>query len=180
MHCRDPYGYALTTSPAAAAAYSRGLLDVLRLRSGALPRARVVGRPRPDVRAGPRGAGPAGPELCAEVDVQARLRRRPPRPRGAPTRAQPRARRGSHVAGRPAAAREAFAEHPLRRAAALDRGAHDRVRGRHRSARGGVGHRRAGAAGLRRRLVVHWAAAFVRQEQGRFDEAMASPVGPGA
>ncbi len=37
MPCRDHYGYALTTSPEAAAAYSRGLLDVLRLKSGALP-----------------------------------------------------------------------------------------------------------------------------------------------
>ena len=37
MPCTDPYGYALTTSPVAAEAYSRGLLDVLRLRQGALP-----------------------------------------------------------------------------------------------------------------------------------------------
>ncbi len=37
MPCRDPYGYALTTGPQAAEAYSRGLLDVLRLREGALP-----------------------------------------------------------------------------------------------------------------------------------------------
>ncbi len=37
LPCRDPYGYALTTGPEAAEAYSRGLVDVLRLREGALP-----------------------------------------------------------------------------------------------------------------------------------------------
>ena len=36
LPCRDPYGYVLTTSPEAADAFSRGLLDVLRLREGAL------------------------------------------------------------------------------------------------------------------------------------------------
>jgi hypothetical protein len=74
MACRDPYGYALTTSPAAAAAYSRGLLDVLRLRSGALPSLAASVAHDPTFALGHAALGLLGFELCAEVDVQARLR----------------------------------------------------------------------------------------------------------
>ena len=35
MHCRDPYGYALTTGVEAADAYTHGVRDLLRLRAGA-------------------------------------------------------------------------------------------------------------------------------------------------
>jgi hypothetical protein len=74
MPCRDPYGYALTTSPAAAAAYSRGLLDVLRLRSGALPSLASSVAHDPTFALGHAALALLGFELCAEVDVQARLR----------------------------------------------------------------------------------------------------------
>jgi len=72
--CRDPYGYELTTSPAAAAAYSRGLLDVLRLQSGALPSLASSVAHDPTFALGHAALGLLGFELCAEVDVQARLR----------------------------------------------------------------------------------------------------------
>ena len=74
MPCRDPYGYALTTSPEAATAYSRGLLDVLRLRSGALPSLAASIAHDPTFALGHASLALLGHELCAEVDVQARLR----------------------------------------------------------------------------------------------------------
>jgi hypothetical protein len=74
MPCLDPYGYELTTSPAAAAAYSRGLLDVLRLRSGALPALASSVAHDPTFALGHAALALLGFELCAEVDVQARLR----------------------------------------------------------------------------------------------------------
>jgi hypothetical protein len=74
MPCRDPYGYPLTTSPAAAAAYSRGLVDVLRLRSGALPSLASSVAHDPTFALGHAALALLGFELCAEVDVQARLR----------------------------------------------------------------------------------------------------------
>jgi hypothetical protein len=74
MPCRDPYGYTLTTSPAAAAAYSRGLLDVLRLRSGALASLASSVAHDPTFALGHAALALLGFELCAEVDVQARLR----------------------------------------------------------------------------------------------------------
>ena len=74
MPCRDPYGHALTTSPAAAAAYCQGLLDVLRLRSGALPALASSVAHDPTFALGHAALALLGFELCAEVDVQARLR----------------------------------------------------------------------------------------------------------
>jgi hypothetical protein len=74
MPCRDPYGYALTTSPAAAAAYSQGLLDVLRLQSRALPSLAASVAHDPTFALGHAALALLGFELCAEVDVQARLR----------------------------------------------------------------------------------------------------------
>ena len=74
MPCRDPYGYALTTSPEAATAYSRGLLDVLRLRSGALPSLAASIAHDPTFALGHASLALLGHELCAEVDVAARLR----------------------------------------------------------------------------------------------------------
>ena len=67
-------------------------------------------------------------------------------------------RSSRHVRGdsRPLVAH--LAAYPLRRAAALHRGADDRVRRGHRGARGGVVDRRARDPGVRRRLVVHRAA----------------------
>ena len=74
MPCRDPYGYALTTSPAAASAYSQGLLDVLRLRSGSLPSLAASIAHDPTFALGHAALALLGHELCAHVDVSARLR----------------------------------------------------------------------------------------------------------
>jgi hypothetical protein len=74
MPSRDPYGYALTTSPEAATAYSRGLLDVLRLRSGALPSLAASIAHDPTFALGHASLALLGHELCAEVDIPARLR----------------------------------------------------------------------------------------------------------
>src|SRR3954464_385268 len=74
MPCQDPYGYALTTSPEAARAYGRGLLDVLRLRAGALPSLAASIAHDPTFALGHASLALLGHELCAEVDVQARLR----------------------------------------------------------------------------------------------------------
>jgi hypothetical protein len=74
MPCRDPYGYALTTSPEAASAYSRGLVDVLRLRSGALPSLAASIAHDPTFALGHASLALLGHELCAEVDIQSRLR----------------------------------------------------------------------------------------------------------
>lgn len=74
MPCIDPYGYALTTSPDAAAAYSRGLIDVLRLRSGALPSLASSIAHDPTFAVGHAALALLGHELCARVDVDARLR----------------------------------------------------------------------------------------------------------
>jgi hypothetical protein len=73
MPCRDPYGYALTTSPEAAAAYSRGLVDVLRLKSGSLPALASSIALDPTFALGHAALALLGHELCARVDVQARL-----------------------------------------------------------------------------------------------------------
>jgi hypothetical protein len=74
MRCRDPYGYALTTSPQAASAYSQGLLDVLRLKSGALPSLAASIAHDPTFALGHAALALLGHELCAQVDTQARLR----------------------------------------------------------------------------------------------------------
>jgi hypothetical protein len=74
MPCRDPYGYALTTSPEAAGAYSRGLLDVLRLRSGALPALAASITHDPTFALGHAALALLGHEMCANVDIPGRLR----------------------------------------------------------------------------------------------------------
>ena len=72
--CRDPYGHALTTSAAAAAAYSQGLVDVLKLRSSALPSLAASVAHDPAFALGHAALALLGFEQCAEVDVRARLR----------------------------------------------------------------------------------------------------------
>src|SRR3954452_2553513 len=71
---RDPYGYALTTSPAAASAYTRGLIDVLRLRSGAVASLAESIAHDPTFALGHAAMALLGHELCAPVDIEARLR----------------------------------------------------------------------------------------------------------
>jgi len=70
----DTYGLALSTSPAAAAAYDRGLLDVLRLRTGALEHLAESIVHDPTFALGHAALALLGHEMCAPVDVAARLR----------------------------------------------------------------------------------------------------------
>ena len=73
MPCRDRYGYALTTSDEAALAYSQGLLDVLRLRDGALASFASSIVLDPTFALGHAALALLGHEMCAPVDVAARL-----------------------------------------------------------------------------------------------------------
>ena len=160
MPCRDPYGYALTTSPEAAAAYSQGLLDVLRLQSGALPSLAASIAHDPTFALGHAALALLGHELCAAGRRPGPAARRlAARRAAAPSASAATCTPSSqHVAGdsRPLVAH--LRRLPAGRAAALDGGADDRLRRRHRGARGGVVDRRARGAGVRRRLVVHRAA----------------------
>lgn len=71
---RDTYGYALSTGPEAAAAYNHGISDLLRLRTGAVDSVArsIVHDPR--FALGHAALALFGHELCAAVDVAARLR----------------------------------------------------------------------------------------------------------
>jgi hypothetical protein len=74
MACQDLYGYALTTSATAAAAYSRGLGEVLMLQQGALPAIAESIVHDPTFALGHAALALVGHEFCANVDVDARLR----------------------------------------------------------------------------------------------------------
>lgn len=74
MSCRDPYGYALTCSPAAGAAYNRGVTDLLRLRAGAEQAVASSVALDPTFALGHATLALLGHELCAAVDVQRRMR----------------------------------------------------------------------------------------------------------
>ena len=74
MPCRDRYGYALTTSDEAALAYSQGLLDVLRLRDGALASFAASIVLDPTFALGHAALALLGHEMCAPVDIGARLK----------------------------------------------------------------------------------------------------------
>ncbi|MFT4083411.1 MAG: pyridine nucleotide-disulfide oxidoreductase [Nocardioides sp.] len=74
MSPRDSYGYALTTATSAAEAYDAGLLDVLRLRTGALDHFAESIVHDPTFALGHAALALLGHELCAPVDVDARLR----------------------------------------------------------------------------------------------------------
>jgi hypothetical protein len=74
MRCRDPYGYPLTTSPEAAAAYNRGLDRLLRLRTGAVEALATSVVHDPTFALGHADLALLGHEMCAPVDVRARLR----------------------------------------------------------------------------------------------------------
>jgi len=71
---RDPYGYALTTGEAAAAAYNRGLLDVLRLRTGAAVHLAEAITHDPTFALGHAALALLGHEMCVPIDVPARMR----------------------------------------------------------------------------------------------------------
>lgn len=70
----DAYGLALSTSSDAATAYNAGLLDVLRLRTGALEHLAESIVHDPTFALGHAALALLGHEMCAPVDVPARLR----------------------------------------------------------------------------------------------------------
>jgi hypothetical protein len=72
--CRDLYGYALSASPEAAAAYNRGVGDLLRLRAGSERSVAASITLDPTFALGHATLALLGHELCAAVDVPARLR----------------------------------------------------------------------------------------------------------
>jgi hypothetical protein len=72
--CRDPYGYALTCSPGAGGAFNRGVVDLLRLRAGAEQSVAAAVAMDPTFALGHATLALLGHELCAAVDIQARLR----------------------------------------------------------------------------------------------------------
>lgn len=74
MPCRDVYGYSLCTSAPAAAAYNRGLVDILRLRAGAVEHFAESIAHDPTFALGHAALALLGHEMCAPVDVPARLR----------------------------------------------------------------------------------------------------------
>lgn len=74
MPCRDLYGYSLTTSPDAAAAYARGVRDLLCLRTGAAQSMAVAVTLDPTFALGHSALALLGHEMCVSVDIPARLR----------------------------------------------------------------------------------------------------------
>jgi Tfp pilus assembly protein PilF len=74
MPCRDPYGYALSCSSEAGAAYRRGVVDLLRLRAGAEQSVAAAVALDPTFALGHATLALLGHELCAAVDVRARVR----------------------------------------------------------------------------------------------------------
>jgi Tfp pilus assembly protein PilF len=75
MYPVDPYGLRLSTSPVAAAAYNEGLLEVLRLRRGALDHFAEAIAHDPSFALGHAVLALMGHEFGAPVDVDARLAR---------------------------------------------------------------------------------------------------------
>lgn len=73
MSCRDSYGYALTTGPEAAAAFDRGLGDLLRLRAGGAEAVATAVALDPTFALGHATLALLGHEMCLNVDVAARL-----------------------------------------------------------------------------------------------------------
>ena len=74
MACRDLYGYPLTTGPAAADSYNRGVGELLALRTGALAPLAASVVHDPGFALGHAALALLGHELCAPVDHVSRLR----------------------------------------------------------------------------------------------------------
>lgn len=74
MPCHDSYGYALTTSPEAAAAYDRGVGELLRLRAGGAGAVATAVALDPTFALGHATLALLGHEMCLAVDLDARLR----------------------------------------------------------------------------------------------------------
>ncbi|WP_395691810.1 pyridine nucleotide-disulfide oxidoreductase [Nocardioides sp.] len=73
MACLDTYGYALTCTDEAGRAYGRGVLDLLRLRSGAVGAVASSVVLDPTFALGHATVALLGHELCAPVDIAARM-----------------------------------------------------------------------------------------------------------
>jgi hypothetical protein len=74
MHCRDRYGLRLTTSDLAAESYNRGVGDLLRLRAGAVEAIAASVVHDPTFALGHAALALLGHDLCAPVDIQGRMR----------------------------------------------------------------------------------------------------------
>jgi hypothetical protein len=73
MRCRDPYGYELTCSPDAARAFNRGVEDLLRLHRGAEQAVATSLALDPTFALAHATLALLGHEMCAAVDVGARI-----------------------------------------------------------------------------------------------------------
>jgi hypothetical protein len=73
MGCRDDYGYPLTTNDAAAAAYNAGVHDLLRLRRDAHVRIASALAHDPTFAVAHADLALLGHEMCVDVDIAARL-----------------------------------------------------------------------------------------------------------
>jgi hypothetical protein len=74
MVCRDRYGYALSCGPEAGAAYNRGIESLLRLGTGAEQAVAASIALDPTFALGHATLALLGHELCAPVDIAARIR----------------------------------------------------------------------------------------------------------
>jgi len=74
MRCRDPYGYELTCSPEAAAAFNRGVEGLLRLQGGAEQGVATALALDPTFAVGHATLALLGHEMCVAVDVDSRMR----------------------------------------------------------------------------------------------------------
>src|SRR5262245_50928864 len=73
QHVADRYGLALSTSPAAAEAYNRGVGALLKVQEGGLPGISESITHDPSFALGHAGLALLGHEYCASVDIDARL-----------------------------------------------------------------------------------------------------------
>ncbi len=173
MSCRDPFGLPLTTSPEAAAVWSRGLLDLLRLREGGAEQVSQALALDPTFALAHSTLALLGHEMCLPVDLPARLRDAQLHARRATDRERAHVHAVvRHVAGDPAPLVAHLVEHP--RDALLLSTAVPTI------AFAGVTEVPEQAWAIVEAAAPaydgHWWSdgllAFMRQEQGRFDEAM--------
>ncbi len=73
VRCSDRYGYVMTSSPEAAAAYARGIEDLLRLRSGSAQAVAAAIALDPTFALGHATLALLGHEMCVAVDIEARI-----------------------------------------------------------------------------------------------------------
>lgn len=173
MPCRDLYGYSLCTSEQAAAAYNRGLADILRLRAGAAEHFAESIAHDPTFALGHAALALLGHEMCAPADVPARLRAAALHQRRSGERERSHVRAvTAHIHGDPRPLIDHLAAYP--RDALLLSTAVPTI------AFAGATEVPEEAWAIVERAIPAYGEdwwfqgllAFVRQEQGRFDEAM--------